>query len=132
MPWERVSPSSSHHSLLLFLIQEEGSFLCYFFFFLTPCHVGQKHSFNYWETEDTQTPIQFQGPVLEFWPYGQSMMRWENVVTGLNGLPLETEIFYIPDNCSYIPADKFLLSTNTKPAFRALFLHHMSISQALR
>ena len=57
---------------------------------------------------------------MEFWPYGQSMIRWENVVMGLNGLPLETEIFYVPNDCSYIPANRFLHDTNTKPAFRVL------------
>ena len=72
--------------------------------------------------------MQFQGPVLEFWPYGQSMMRWEGFVMGLNGLPLDTEIFYVPDDCSYIPAEEFLRGTHeVSPAMRSLFRHHVAL-----
>jgi len=62
------------------------------------------------------------------------MMRWENVVMGLNGLPLETEIFYVPNDCSYIPADQFLSGeddSQISPAIRSLFLHHMILLTAL-
>lgn len=61
-------------------------------------NVGQAHNFSYWEDQITFTPLQFQGPVLDFYPYGQSMSVWSEFELGLGGLNL-TDIFSFPANC---------------------------------
>jgi hypothetical protein len=63
---------------------------------------GKEHQFNYWEASSGQFPLQFQGPVLEFPPYGQSMMEWKSMVAGLGGIDLDY-IFSLPSKCTPIP-----------------------------
>jgi hypothetical protein len=72
---------------------------------LDAINTGTKvHAFQYWQSSD-ETPMQFQGPVLDFWPYGQSMMSWSQTKAGLEGVNLE-DIFSLPNNCvSVTPAE---------------------------
>lgn len=64
-------------------------------------NAGPDNSFNYWESEEG-LPLEFEGPILDFWPYGVNMMEWREHEYGLEGIDVEN-IYSVPKNCSIIP-----------------------------
>ncbi len=53
------------------LSQSQSSYLRANEFLYDAFGTGPEHAFHYWESADEGTPMQFQGPVLDFPPYGQ-------------------------------------------------------------
>jgi len=93
-------------------LKDENSFLNAHHFRFDALNIGVQHAFHYWQSQDG-TPRMFQGPVLEFWPYGQSMMQWGEVVLGLDGVDLDY-VFGVPNDCSYIPLEDWKKSVDSK------------------
>lgn len=88
-----------------YVLKTERAFIVSNMYGKDALNIGQEHNYTYWEDQITFTPLQFQGPVLEFYPYGQSMSTWGETELGLDGLNL-TAIFGIPDNCAVLQPHK--------------------------
>ena len=69
--------------------------------------IGERYAFNYWQSSNG-TPRLFQGPVQGVAPYGTSLMEWEGVELGLQGVDIDN-VFSIPKVCKKIGIEQLSL-----------------------